>query len=77
MAAEQMIRRANGRKALAVYVRHVRTLTAFSGRDNDDVDLYRVITTGELVECISPASDCRVMPRECKPQGYPGRHPGE
>lgn len=58
------IERADGSKASATYVRHIRTLTSPSGYgDNTDLDLYR-LTDGTLVVCESPANDCRATPVE-------------
>jgi hypothetical protein len=51
----------SGERISATRVRHLRTLTNGSGRDNTDVELYRT-RNGQLVVCTSPANDCRVAP---------------
>lgn len=76
--AKQQIERADGSVVMASYVRHVRTLTGNMGSGDDDVDLFR-LADGSTVECISPASDCRVTPREVEASApsYPGHRAGQ
>lgn len=74
--ASQPIRRLDDTLTRATYVRHLRTLTG--GRQNDDVDLYR-LKDGTEIECISDAGDGRDIPRECDPAAdrYPGHVAGQ
>ncbi len=55
------IRQVSGELVQATYVRHLRTLTNGSGRDNTDVDLYR-LQGGRLVVATRPANDGRAVP---------------
>lgn len=65
------IRRLNGRRHQATYVRHLRTLAY--GLRSHDVDLYR-LADGTEIQCMSKTSDGRDVPAEVDvAQGhYPG-----